>query len=188
MKGGTQVKNSKFAQEVSTLTSSVYSDKFGVSNGVRQGSVASPDLFFIYLDTLLLALKKPVVGCTWSEEFARTFTYADNIVLLTPSLAALRLMLEKCQVFASSHGLIFNPGKTQFIQFHQRSCLKVEPNLLFCGCYLPLLDEITHLGHLLATFLMTVTFVSRVETQSGRHLPTAFPYIGMNCDQSLPKH
>ena len=60
----------------------------------------SPVIFSISIDTFLVDLKKSAVGCTWGGKFAKCFAYADDIVLLAPSMAALRLMLGKCEVFA----------------------------------------------------------------------------------------
>ena len=42
---------------------------------------------------LLLALKKSVIGCYWGLEFVETLDYDDDVVLLAPSLSAIRLML-----------------------------------------------------------------------------------------------
>ena len=62
-----------------------YSRSFGVSNGVRQGSVLSPIFFCIYLDGLLEALSDSKVGCDWGGYFAGGVC----IVLLAPSASAL---------------------------------------------------------------------------------------------------
>ena len=47
------------------------SSPFKVSNGVRQGSVLSPILFSVYLDSLLVDLSKSGVGCYWGSFFNR---------------------------------------------------------------------------------------------------------------------
>ena len=48
---------------------------FSVSNGVRQGSVLSPYIFAVYLDSLLVDLSNSSVGCYWGCCFAGAFTY-----------------------------------------------------------------------------------------------------------------
>ena len=73
----------------------------------------------IYLDTLMISLKNTGVGCFWGGQFAGALAYEDDIVLMAPSFSAIRLMLLCCELFATSHGLLFNPIKTQFIQFSQ---------------------------------------------------------------------
>ena len=96
------------------------STAFSVSNGVRQGGVLSPVLFTIYMyiiDKLLQDLKQQGIGCFWEQHFAGAYAYADDLVILAPSASALRQMLQSCEVFADSHGLKFNPDKTQFIIF-----------------------------------------------------------------------
>ena len=57
-----------------------------------------------------------VLAVFWGGQFTGALAYADDIILMAPSLSALRLMLLCCELFATSHGLLFNPTKTQF--FH----------------------------------------------------------------------
>ena len=81
------------SQELCVRWGNAFSSSFTVSNGVRQGGVLSPVLFTIYMDELLLQLKHNAVGCHWDHHFAGVFCYADDLILLAPSLSALRIML-----------------------------------------------------------------------------------------------
>ena len=77
-----------------------FSDSFPISYGIRQGGVLSPILFTIYIDELLDDLHKLGVGCFCDTLFAGALGYADDLVLLAPSPAALRVMLRCCENFA----------------------------------------------------------------------------------------
>ena len=127
------------------------SGSFPVSKGpgVRQGGVLSPILFTIYIDELLNDLCNLGVGCFWDSHFAGAFGYADDVVLLAPSPAALRLMLRCCEEFASKCSLRFNPTKTQLIRFSRTPSSSCIAYFTLCGHQLSFLDTVTHLGHLL---------------------------------------
>ena len=84
------------------------SEPFSVSNGVRRGSVISPYLFSVYLDSLLVDLCNSGVGCNWGCLFAGAFSCADDIVLLATCASARRKILEVCCSFSASHKLEFN--------------------------------------------------------------------------------
>ena len=126
-----------------------FSDSFSVSNGVRQGGVLSPILFTVYVDELLLQLKQLGVGCHWKHHFVGAVCYADDLSLLAPSQAALRLMLRLCEQFADSHGLRFNASKTQLIRFGRCPSVKCSSRFSFCSTSLPFLNSVAHLGHIL---------------------------------------
>ena len=63
---------------------------FSMSNGVKQGAVLSPVLFTAYFDKLFERLRASGFGCHVGKMYAGAFGYADDVVLLAPSLDALR--------------------------------------------------------------------------------------------------
>ena len=75
--------------------------------------------------------------------------YADDIVLLAPCPSALRILLNICSTYASTHGLRFNAEKTQLICFHLRQSHPVIPTVVFNNVVLQCSNEVTHLGHIL---------------------------------------
>ena len=74
-------------QRIGVRWNDSYSEIFNMKNGVKQGAVLSPGLFTLYIDGLLQTLQQLGVGCHVGETFAGAFGYADDIVLLAPSLA-----------------------------------------------------------------------------------------------------
>ena len=80
----------------------ILSCNFPVSNGVKQGAVMSLIMFCVYLDTLLVVLKKTSVGCFVGDLFVAALAYAEDVVLLAPSARAIRTMLTVCDKFAKN--------------------------------------------------------------------------------------
>ena len=70
-----------------------HSETFNISNDVKQGGVLSPVIFGIYLDELLLKLKKSGIGCHIGNIFTGALAYADDVVLLAPTKHAMSLKL-----------------------------------------------------------------------------------------------
>ena len=97
--------------------SNVISEQFGVSNGVRQGGVISPVLFGIYIDELLLKLKRVGIGCHVGHYYFGAFGYADDIILLCPTLSGLKEMIKICESYASEHSITFNGTKSKLLIF-----------------------------------------------------------------------
>ena len=73
-----------------------HSTAIHVSNGVKQGGVLSPILFCIYVDTLFQLIKTKGIGCHIGSHFCGAFGYADDIILLSPSVSGLQSMLDSC--------------------------------------------------------------------------------------------
>ena len=61
------------------------SERFPISNGVKQGGVMSPLLFKVYMQYLIETLERRGLGCHMGNRFTGCFIYADDITLLAPS-------------------------------------------------------------------------------------------------------
>ena len=132
------------------------SQMFGIQNGTRQGSVLSPALFSVYMDELLLRLRRSGVGCHVGGVYAGAVGYADDLLLLAPSRSGAQIMLEICEKYAKETNLEFSThpdadkSKTKciFMTGHLKASKPV--NLQLYGVDLPFVKSANHLGHQLS--------------------------------------
>ena len=129
-----------------------YSDVFNVVNGVRQGAVLSPFLFNIYTEDLISKLKLDGKGCWVGSEYYGALLYADDILLLAPSVSALQCMVLKCEIFGKKNGIDFNLKKYVCINFHlHHECLSSNTVLIkLNGAILSWSLQVKYLGHTLS--------------------------------------
>lgn len=73
---------------------------FGIRNGTRQGSGLSPALFSVYMDDLIMRLRRFGAGCHIGGVFCGVTGYADDLLLLAPSRSAMETMLKICEDYA----------------------------------------------------------------------------------------
>ena len=86
----------------------VYSVKFKVTNGDRQGQTLSSYLFNVYVDKLSEQLKLCNVGCNVNGHLINHIMCADDLILISPYLAGLCQLLHKCEKFGISHYVKYN--------------------------------------------------------------------------------
>ena len=124
------------------------SHSFDVTNGVRQGGVLSPLLFSVYVDELLEKLKNKGIGCYIDHLFTGALGYADDIILICPSVTALKEMIKICENYAKDHNILFNGKKSKYLVFGN---YKYSPTIKVNDEPVPRCDSAIHLGHLLDT-------------------------------------
>ena len=115
-----------------------------MKNGVKQGAVLSPSLFTLYIDGLLCQLQQSNVGCHLGSIYAGAFGYADDIVLLAPTLSALKYMVTICESYAEQYKILFNPQKSKLMCFNVR-CMDFQ--LRLCGKTVNIVQNETYLGN-----------------------------------------
>ena len=127
---------------------------FPIKNGTRQGSIASPDLWSVYLDPLIKDLRALGVGCHVGQLFMGVMAYADDLVLLAPNRAAAEQMLALCESWAAENNVQFStdpdPKKSKskaIFMCGQKTNLPKPSSLSLCGINLPWVSAATHLGH-----------------------------------------
>ena len=109
-----------YTKNIQSKWGSCISHYFYVSNGVRQGGILSPKLYFVCVDKLSDCLIKSQIGCQIDGLCVNHVMYVDNICLMAPSPAALQKLISICYNFSMHNNLLFNFSKSVCILFKPR--------------------------------------------------------------------
>jgi hypothetical protein len=94
-------------------------------SGVRQGGILSPILFNVYVDDMIVNLRCNGDMCCHVGivvSLVVRVMYADDLLLLSPSILGLHKMLDICCQYIITHNILFNPSKTVSVAMgHTRS-------------------------------------------------------------------
>lgn len=140
-------------QEICVKWHNTLSRWFTMSNGTRQGGVLSPMLFSRYIRDLLSALVNTHVGCNIGGVFFNVLAYADDLVLLAPSFAALQLLLNVLCLHVDQIDMTCNVNKTVCMVFPPKNRNKLvcsEFPRFHIGLFnLEYVREFKYLGHVI---------------------------------------
>ena len=125
------------------------SDQAHVSNGVKQGGVISPILFIIYMDELLNKLCKSGIGCHVGSTYCGSLGYADDVILLAPTLQSLKKLLSICEKFAEDYDVLFNSEKSKLLLYTYNKILSDDMSIKFMNGSITQSHNEKHLGNVI---------------------------------------
>ena len=125
-----------------------HSEYYRLSNGTRQGGVASPILFLVYMDELYKKLVLAGFGLYMGTVFMGVIGYADDMLLLATNLYSLNKMLKICEQFGREFDVMYNPTKSKCIVFGEKKMTTLTASMY--GSIIPKVNELLYLGNLMA--------------------------------------
>ena len=93
------------------------SEYFRLITGTKQGGVLSPRIFAVYMDDLIIELRKSGIGCHVVSLFVACIVYADDLCLIAPTRGAMQLLLSICEEYCGNMCLNFNSKKSKALFF-----------------------------------------------------------------------
>jgi len=88
--------------------------------GTRQGGVASPTLFAVFINDIIVKLEKSSLGCHIHFVCFNAFMYADDLLLLSLTVKDLQKMIDICQSELDWLDMKVNAKKSVCIRIGQR--------------------------------------------------------------------
>lgn len=106
----------------------------------------SPVMFNIYVNDLISQLRNSNVGCYISCVFIGCIMYADDLILLSPSVAGMQHMLDVCTAYGHSHDIKFYAKKCMYM-FVGNRCLPAKDVVLYIdNAAISYVSEFKYLG------------------------------------------
>jgi len=93
--------------------------------GIRQGGILSPYLFAVFIDDIVSVIQRSNFGCSVDCSCICIFLYADDIILLAPSVTALQNMINLCEQHLAGIDMALNATKSV--------CMRIGPRF-DCEC------------------------------------------------------
>ena len=73
--------------------------------------------------------------------------YADDVILITPTVSALKQMLKLCDKFGSEYTLLFNAEKYKLLHYPVRGGKQIN-GIYHENIYIKYVKDSLHLGHI----------------------------------------
>ena len=124
-----------------------FSSFFTLTCGIRQGGVLSPYLFALYVDGIIERIRKEyLLGCHIGWQCLSIMLYADDIIIIAPSVVALEKLLLIVEHELEQLDMEINARKSMCIRIGPRFSVPCASIFTTDGRELQWLDSICYLG------------------------------------------
>ena len=90
---------------------------FSCTNGVQQGGILSPLLFYVYLDQMSTRLNWSGIEGDIGGHLINHLCYADDLCLISLSSTGMQSLLEICNTYASEQVLTYKNSKSYYLWY-----------------------------------------------------------------------
>ncbi|KAI5640894.1 reverse transcriptase (RNA-dependent DNA polymerase) domain-containing protein [Phthorimaea operculella] len=122
-----------------------YTELFNIEKGVRQGCVALPWLFNLFMDSCLTDLKESECGLRMNYLLVKCLLYADDQVILASSAEELQEMVNIMNEALKEKGMKVNVSKTKAMVFEKEDSA-TECNIIIEEERVEQVKEFVYLG------------------------------------------
>ena len=133
-----------------------FSENFIQEMGVPQGSILSPTLFSLKINSIVKCLSSDIEPSLYVDDFLISYKSKN----LNSIERKLQLSLNKLQKWCDENGFRFSPQKTVCVHFTRSRKVFSEPELYLKGFRVPVKDEVKFLG---VIFDKKLTFVPHIK-------------------------
>ena len=125
------------------------SEPFAVLQGVKQGGVASTDLYKAYIDPLLHRLEANTSGYSIGNICCNASACADDVTICSYNQEDTQLLINAAEDFAKLERYVLQPKKTEALRFsgkRTRNNVQSEENFQLYNSPVTNVEVATHLG------------------------------------------
>ena len=130
-------------------------DEFPIATGVRQGCVLSPTLFNIFINDLIVQVKKAGLGVRIDKERLAALLYADDIVLLAECGKDLQKLMDMVTEHLTKYRLQINHNKSAVVVYGPGR--KENRQYKMGSMVIPLKEDYKYLGMIIQNASWTKT-------------------------------
>ncbi|XP_013164913.1 PREDICTED: uncharacterized protein LOC106115858 [Papilio xuthus] len=113
------------------------------------------------MDGLIRELSGTGIGCSLDGTMINNISYADDMVLLSPSLSGLRKLISICECYAEAQGLKYNSTKSEVMIFKAGSKTYDIPPVILNNHPLKRVEKVKYLGHWVTVTLNDDLYIER---------------------------